>query len=273
MSFSDKLKEEALIASRRTCCLCKEFAGRSTNVHHIQPEADGGPSTLGNAVVLCLRCHGEVGHYNPAHPIGNKYSPTEVASHRDRWITWCETNPHKPLPGWPIISSPDEIIFADAGAVMPGNITIYNKADFPCYDIWIRVGLSLRAIEPEDVELVDTKLDEHVLGRIGPIEIRGDAMQFLMTDHSGEPMRYLLLNLLPPRESCLFCVSLRNATADAATAGRYAKASICVKEFNPEPVGRFLQMGANKVARTIRVPEAGVLHRIVFKTGSVSAPQ
>jgi len=85
MGFPTKIKEEALVRSGRCCCICKKFEGVFVNVHHIIPESDGGLNDLDNAIVLCLKCHGEVGHYNAKHPIGNKYSPEELKKHRDRW--------------------------------------------------------------------------------------------------------------------------------------------------------------------------------------------
>jgi len=54
MGFPKAVKEEALVRSRRHCCVCHKFAGLYTNVHHIEQEADGGPNDLDNAVVLCL---------------------------------------------------------------------------------------------------------------------------------------------------------------------------------------------------------------------------
>lgn len=100
MPFPLKVKEDALVNSARRCCLCREFAGVATNVHHIIPEADGGPDTLENAIVLCLKCHADVGHYNPRHPIGNKYSPTELRRHRDEWWRICREPPAlQPAPG------------------------------------------------------------------------------------------------------------------------------------------------------------------------------
>ena len=78
MPFPYIVKEEALVKSRRCCCVCNEFAGLYTNVHHIIPESQHGTSTIDNAIVLCLRCHGEVGHYNNKHPIGNKYTASDV---------------------------------------------------------------------------------------------------------------------------------------------------------------------------------------------------
>jgi HNH endonuclease len=85
LPFPDSVRIQALVRSRRHCCVCHEFAGRAANVHHIVQEAHGGANTIENAICLCQRCHTEVGHYNPAHPLGTKYSPKELLAHRDAW--------------------------------------------------------------------------------------------------------------------------------------------------------------------------------------------
>ena len=89
MPFPNTVREEALVKSQRHCCVCHDFAGRSINVHHIKQEAEGGPNTFENAIVLCLRCHAEAGHFNPKHPLGTKYSPSELIRHRDEWYEAC----------------------------------------------------------------------------------------------------------------------------------------------------------------------------------------
>jgi len=65
-------------------------------VHHIIQEADGGANTLENAICLCLRCHAEAGHFNSRHPLGSKYSPTELKAHRDQWWEHCLIDPREP---------------------------------------------------------------------------------------------------------------------------------------------------------------------------------
>ena len=89
MPFPDAVREEALVAAGRCCCVCRTFSGRSTVVHHIVQEAEGGPNTIDNAIPLCDRCHAEAGHYNPHHPLGTKYSPSELRRHRDQWFRIC----------------------------------------------------------------------------------------------------------------------------------------------------------------------------------------
>lgn len=98
MPFSSALRTEVLVKSRRHCCVCGKFAGRDAEVHHIVQEADGGPNTIDNAIVLCSRCHGEAGHYNPRHPRGSKYSPAELRQHRDAWWVYCKTLAREDLP-------------------------------------------------------------------------------------------------------------------------------------------------------------------------------
>ena len=36
MGFSKEIKVQALVASARRCCVCKEFKGRNIEVHHIR---------------------------------------------------------------------------------------------------------------------------------------------------------------------------------------------------------------------------------------------
>ncbi|TBU94006.1 HNH endonuclease [Phytopseudomonas dryadis] len=95
MPFPKSVREEALVRAQRHCCVCHEFAGRSVNVHHIKQESEGGANTLENAIVLCLRCHAEAGHFNPNHPLGTKYAPTELIRHRDGWFKACESGTAK----------------------------------------------------------------------------------------------------------------------------------------------------------------------------------
>lgn len=85
MGFSSQIKERVYIASARRCCVCKNFKGRNIEVHHIVQKADGGPDTFENAIPLCFDCHAEAGHYNPRHPKGARYSPSELRAHRDAW--------------------------------------------------------------------------------------------------------------------------------------------------------------------------------------------
>lgn len=49
------------------------------------PEAQGGRNDEDNAIVLCFDCHADAGHYNPKHPRGTKFSPSELKHHRENW--------------------------------------------------------------------------------------------------------------------------------------------------------------------------------------------
>ena len=85
MPFNEKIKEDAMIACGRHCCICHKFCGNKMEVHHIVPQKDGGEDTFENAIPLCFDCHAEVGAYNTDHPKGVKFSKTELKRHRDNW--------------------------------------------------------------------------------------------------------------------------------------------------------------------------------------------
>lgn len=156
MPFSPEIKQEALLRSKRSCCICNEFAGLFTNVHHILQEADQGPNILENAIVLCLRCHGEVGHYNTKHPIGDKYSVEEVRRHRDQWWDWCKSNYNSPPPKHPILVSPYNIAVVTDGHIHRCNCKVRNNTDQYYYDVWVQFSF-----DTNDLELAKVKITEH----------------------------------------------------------------------------------------------------------------
>ncbi|HGM6754482.1 TPA: HNH endonuclease [Serratia marcescens] len=80
-----KVREDALVACGRHCCVCHRFCGRNIELHHIEMESKGGSSTFENCIPLCFDCHAEAGHYNINHPKGTKYSSSELRRHRDIW--------------------------------------------------------------------------------------------------------------------------------------------------------------------------------------------
>ncbi|WP_375760920.1 HNH endonuclease [Corallococcus exercitus] len=85
MGFPRSVRDSALVAAARRCCVCHRYGGVGIEVHHIVPEAQGGPNTLDNAIALCFDCHAAAGHYNDSHPRGTKFSPSELRLHREKW--------------------------------------------------------------------------------------------------------------------------------------------------------------------------------------------
>jgi hypothetical protein len=138
--FPDSVREDSLVRSHRRCCVCHEFAGRNVNVHHVVQEAAGGPNTLENSIVLCLRCHAEAGHYNPKHPLGTKYSPSELRRHRDQWWEYCRNNPV----AMPKVS-PEDISALRLNAQGPAQALIKRakaRWNYPDYSITVRLELN-----------------------------------------------------------------------------------------------------------------------------------
>lgn len=85
MSFPPNVKEDALVASGRHCCICHRFCGIKIEVHHIRPKSKNGPDTLNNAIALCFDCHADMVSYDNDHPKGTKYTEAELKRHRDNW--------------------------------------------------------------------------------------------------------------------------------------------------------------------------------------------
>lgn len=85
MSFSANVKEDALVACGRHCCICHRFCGTKIEVHHVKLESEGGANTFENAIPLCFDCHADMRSYDAKHPKGTKYSEAELKRHRDNW--------------------------------------------------------------------------------------------------------------------------------------------------------------------------------------------
>ena len=85
LSFGKSVREQALVASARHCCVCRRYKAVYVEVHHIVPEAEGGPNDLENAIVLCFDCHAAAGHYNDSHPRGSKLTRSELRRARELW--------------------------------------------------------------------------------------------------------------------------------------------------------------------------------------------
>jgi len=66
--------------SSRHCCLCGMNVGVGIEVAHLDPAK----SDFDNAIPLCFECHAKIGHYNPRHPRGRKYSIPELKARREQ---------------------------------------------------------------------------------------------------------------------------------------------------------------------------------------------
>jgi hypothetical protein len=91
MPFNRDTKTRMFVRCARVCCLCFKQCGTNIEAAHIVGEADGGPNTEDNGIPVCMDCHTEIGHYNDAHPKGNKFTPEELRSRRDQVYTLMES--------------------------------------------------------------------------------------------------------------------------------------------------------------------------------------
>jgi hypothetical protein len=84
MPFSPDVKARMFARCMRHCCLCRKQCGTNIEAAHIIDEAAGGPNDEQNGIPLCFDCHQEIGAYRESHPKGNKFSPGELRSRRDK---------------------------------------------------------------------------------------------------------------------------------------------------------------------------------------------
>ena len=90
MPFSEALKDSVKQRCHFTCCWCRDNRNK-VEVHHITPQAEGGPDTDDNAAPLCSNCHTLYG----ANPDLRK----EIRLRRDQWYSLCPqpAEPHHDL--------------------------------------------------------------------------------------------------------------------------------------------------------------------------------
>ena len=84
MPIPQSAVDQLLAACGRRCCLCRRFQPLRLQVHHIQPEAEGGTDEPDNLIALCLNCHSSV-HTKAA--MARNFTFDELRLHRDNTIT------------------------------------------------------------------------------------------------------------------------------------------------------------------------------------------
>ena len=60
---------------------------------HIESAARPAGGEVRNAIALCFECHAEVHHYNPRHPKGRNFTPSELRRHKEQWLGLCREHP------------------------------------------------------------------------------------------------------------------------------------------------------------------------------------
>lgn len=78
MAFSEELKLAIKKKAHFACCLCHTLG---VEIHHVVPQAEGGPDTEDNAAPLCPTCHEMYG----ANPQKRKF----IREARDFWYELC----------------------------------------------------------------------------------------------------------------------------------------------------------------------------------------
>ena len=130
MPFQGPIKEEALLASGRHCCLCHKFCGLKIELHHIDLTAESGEDTFDNCIPLCFDCHADMKSYDHKHPKGTKYTPSELRRHRNNWYEKVKNSPGG---AYPLASSgQDAAIYHSLTSALPyeGVVDYVERQDF-----------------------------------------------------------------------------------------------------------------------------------------------
>jgi hypothetical protein len=91
--FKPEEVETLLVACHRRCCVCHKFCGVKIEVDHIISATTPQSGNIDNAIPVCFDCHAEIHHYNPAHPKGRKFQPSELRRHKEQWLAICQNQP------------------------------------------------------------------------------------------------------------------------------------------------------------------------------------
>ena len=258
MAFSKSIKDKALSNSRRCCCICHEFAGLYTNIHHIKPKAKKGPDTLENAIVLCLKCHGEVGHYNKDHPIGNSYSKEELIQHRTNWWEWCKNNPYSPLPSSPVVISPSEISISSGEWSTVSQIDIFNKTDKFLYQVWLKFIINSKIIKPDDIEISLGQNSDDSKLNIGNIELNQQMYKVHASDSKNEDVLYLVIDKLKPKISYQIDLAI-NPEINAETGDSL---TLYISSLSAQPSTKNKKKDESAVSYSFTPPENMKMHSV-----------
>ena len=204
-------------------------------MHHIIPESDGGSNDLENAIALCLRCHGEAGHYNIQHPMGNKYSPRELRRHRDEWWEWCKNNPAVPLPKDPISVSPGTMILGTGNWQARSLFKVYNRTKEIYYQVWVKLTIDAPDILTRNISIELAKPKDELHMEIGDIRVSGDIVRFDGTDQAGNKAIFLMLASLNPEEIWPFVLTNYSPQIPSATTQPKVFIGICSFAREPSP--------------------------------------
>jgi hypothetical protein len=231
MPFPATVREEALVRSKRACCVCNTFAGRAAQVHHIIQEADGGNNDIDNAIVLCLRCHSEVGHYNPRHPIGNDYSPREIRRLRNAWWKWCEENPNQAPPQHPVHVSPMALAIVEGGRRLRAGFSVLNSTDRILYAVWVQLVFDLVDIHKDHIR-VHSSIDPV---QSDPLLHERDSLPIGASGYvkDGKPARWVIIKEIKPHEQRVFVGEVDQSVI--LPKGASAIARLDVVNFDEEP--------------------------------------
>ncbi len=181
--------------------MCREFAGRDNQVHHIVPEADGGPDSIDNAISLCSKCHTEASHYNPRQPMGTKYSPDELRRFRDELWQLAEEHRVGQLIRGSVGVSPSKIEISLINLEASHALKIFNSTPRAIADVQISLTVCSGALRAADLRISPDDSDDIETLATGAVEIDLGTVGVCGTDDFGrEALLIDMRNIAPMSE-------------------------------------------------------------------------
>ena len=207
-NFPPALKKKILLKSRRLCAVCREFAGREIAIHHIIPQSEGGSGDEENAIPLCNRCHSDAGHYNAKHPIGTKYSPTELRSTRDRFFEQIENNPYIQFPNEPTQINPSTFNIGNIDARAVAEIVVLNVTATPSRNVTLNIEPIMGNVRADLIKYAMQPLEQDLtlsMNGGGSIKSAGMLMSHYCPVSGKSAVSINLRTLLPHSPRILKC--------------------------------------------------------------------
>jgi hypothetical protein len=187
MTWPTEVKNRALLACARHCCICHKFCGTKIELHHIILRSEGGTEEFENCIPLCFDCHSDQSSYDHKHPKGTKYTATELNLHRETWFHRIKSTIFS-LPS-DTFEPQDRKIFAEISKLLKWDTTIYFLKTHDFGGLFQRENLNplneyqARELDPSfeffdaELETIRSTLTSSINSFIGKVHVECDIIE------------------------------------------------------------------------------------------------
>jgi hypothetical protein len=232
----------------------------------MEQEANDGSNEIDNAIVLCLRCHAEAGHYNAKHPIGNRYHSDELRRHRDEWWQWCSANPAVMPPKSPVRVSPETIEIDPSKWTRKTIATVYNRSDTPIFQVWVKLTIDGTATF-ETIDVLPSMSAAAVVLCCGDLKIATKCLGLMGTDAAGKNSLLIRFYGLDPGKNASLAIE------DTTRTGDRCQLTLSIVGFDESPPALLENADALEIALPFQIPlDRFVLKGFGFRIAAIESP-